>query len=119
MIRPINLFGIILMIPFVLFNLIPQFFASRIIFYLKPLLLIIPENYKILFIICWFIINFLLLLFILKKINISWKDDLGKGIILLPIVINYSYLLPMNSAFVIQFLLFSFYGAYLMLKKIP
>jgi len=43
------------------------------------------DNFSVLFIITWFVINLLLLLFLIKKLNMDLKDEKVKELIKIPI----------------------------------
>lgn len=65
---------------------IPRFFAIWVIYLLFPILQLIPKNFMILFIILWLILNFSLIIYLYKKLNIP-KITFIK-IIIYPIILN-------------------------------
>lgn len=67
------------------------FFASWIIYILNPILSIIPENLITLFIIIWIVLNSSLFLIILWKMELLWKKNGIKIIILTILLILFFY----------------------------
>ncbi|HOC52649.1 MAG TPA: hypothetical protein PKJ39_02850 [Caldisericia bacterium] len=65
---------------------IPNFFAIWVIYLLFPILQLIPKNFMILFIILWLTLNFALIIYLYKKLNIP-KITFVK-IIIYPILLN-------------------------------
>ncbi len=65
---------------------IPRFFAIWVIYLLFPILQLIPKNFMILFIILWLILNFSLIIYLYKKLNIP-KITFIK-IIIYPIILS-------------------------------
>jgi len=65
---------------------IPNFFAIWVIYLLFPILQLIPKNFMILFIILWLTLNFALIIYLYKKLNIP-KITFVK-IIIYPIILN-------------------------------
>jgi len=69
-----------------IYTSIPNFFAIWVIYLLFPILQLIPKNFMILFIILWLILNFSLIIYLYKKLNIP-KITFIK-IIIYPIILN-------------------------------
>ncbi len=69
-----------------IYTSIPNFFAIWVIYLLFPILQLIPKNFMILFIILWLILNFSVIIYLYKKLNIP-KITFIK-IIIYPIILN-------------------------------
>lgn len=103
----------ILTTSFMILRFINNFFSSWIIFILFPILYV-PKNLVIPFQIFWLLINILLLIFILKKMNLI-KKEIGFHVILLPI--SLFLLTPSPIIYIIPFfpILFSIALIYLVI----
>jgi len=89
---------------------IPLFFSIPVAYLLFPILQLIPNNFAILFIILWLILNFTIIIYLYKKLNIP-KITFIK-IIIYPIILNcglfmilLEYVIPPSISYLISLLL--------------
>ena len=90
-IKNFGLASILFIVIFSLISFIPEIFASRIIFFLKPLHSIIIFNFPILFFVLWVLINYLFLILLLKKLNLEKIYKLE--IFFIPVIFNLFHIL--------------------------